>query len=103
MKRLSDLPKALTISIVSVILFYVFLNISYLTVLGPVALLESEAVGASFANKIYPGLEKFISFANGQTMILAFWPLWPVWRRPGPFDPLDLLALRASSARALAF
>ena len=55
MKSLSDLPKALNISIVSVILFYVCVNISYLTVLGPVALLESEAVGASFANKIYPG------------------------------------------------
>ena len=55
MKRLSDLPKALNISIVSVIVFYVCVNISYLTVLGPVALLESEAVGASFANKIYPG------------------------------------------------
>lgn len=55
MKRLSDLPKALMISIVSVISFYVCVNISYLTVLGPIGLLESEAVGAAFANRISPG------------------------------------------------
>lgn len=56
-----NMPRALIIAMSSVMVLYILLNISYLSVLGPEGLLNADAVAAALANSVFVGLDRVIS------------------------------------------
>jgi len=60
LKNPANLPRAIMVAMFSVTCLYLLTNYAYLSVLGMEGLLAADAVGTSFAQAIYPGLDKLI-------------------------------------------
>ncbi|XP_029020087.1 cystine/glutamate transporter-like isoform X2 [Betta splendens] len=51
-----NIPLAIILSMVTVMVFYLLVNVAYYTVMTPAELLMSDAVAMTFANRVFPGL-----------------------------------------------
>jgi len=56
-----NMPRALIIAMSAIMVLYILINMSYLSVLGPSGLLAADAVAATMANKVFVGLDRAIS------------------------------------------
>ena len=56
-----NLPRAIIIAMSSIIVLYVLINMSYLTVLGADGLMASNAVASTMANRVFFGLDRAVS------------------------------------------